>query len=162
MILLIFGIFLLILIVGIILGCKNNWHNDCEAIITSIGAAFVVITIIPLIIVGVKLSENSVIDRKLEMYQSENQKIETQIAEIVEQYKLYESETFENLTPENSVLFASIYPELKSNELVSNQISVYTKNNEKIKELKEQKITGNVYRWWLYFGWYAQSNEQLG
>jgi preprotein translocase subunit SecF len=152
MILVILGISILMLVGGIIWGCIDEWYGEGESVLAGIGGIFATIAIIVLIILGVQVSNDAVIDQKIEMYQSENQKIETQIAEIVEQYKIYESETFENFKPENSVLFASIYPELKSNELVSNQILVYTRNNEKIKELKEQKITASVFRWWLYFG----------
>ena len=32
------------------------------------------------------------------------------------------------------------------------QIEVYAENNKIIKDLRDQQIKGNVYRWWLYFG----------
>ena len=37
-------------------------------------------------------------------------------------------------------------------ELVQKQIEVYTTNNQKIKEFKEQKIDIVKDKWWLYFG----------
>ena len=45
-----------------------------------------------------------------------------------------------------------MYPELKSDKLVEEQISVYEENNKKIRELKEDKIDLKVKKWWLYFG----------
>ena len=54
--------------------------------------------------------------------------------------------------PENYITLVSLYPELKADALVSKQIEIYISNNEKIKELKEFKINGSIYRWWLYFG----------
>ena len=46
----------------------------------------------------------------------------------------------------------SMCPELKSDKLVEEQISVYEENNKKIRELKEDKINLKVKKWWLYFG----------
>jgi hypothetical protein len=59
---------------------------------------------------------------------------------------------FTEVSPDSAITLVSLYPELKADELVKKQIEVYVANNEKIKELKEKKIMGNVYRWWLYFG----------
>ena len=43
---------------------------------------------------------------------------------------------------------------------VQKQIEVYINNNEKIKSLKEDNITGNVKRWWLYFGKRKEGAEE--
>ena len=60
---------------------------------------------------------------KIDMYEEENQKIETDIST------------------------------LKYSELIINQeIRIYVQNNTKIKELKEKQIDINTYKWWLYFG----------
>lgn len=107
-----------------------------------------------LIIVGlfISLIEYSSIDDKVVMYQQENKKIETQIDELVKNYMKYENNTFKEFKTESSVAIVSLYPELKSDTLVKSQIETYTKNNNKIKGLKEKKIMRSVYRWWLYFG----------
>ena len=86
------------------------------------------------------------------MYQEENTKIEQQIANVVCQYQQYETEIFITVAPEDSVSLVALYPELKSDKLVQEQINIYVANNEKIRELKEEQINGNVLRWWLYFG----------
>ena len=54
--------------------------------------------------------------------------------------------------PESSITLVSLYPELKSDELVKKQIAVYQENNKKIINLKEKQIDANVAKWWLYFG----------
>lgn len=92
------------------------------------------------------------IDEKKAMYQEENANIEEQIDALVKNYMKYESDTFSEFKGEGSMTLVSLYPELKSDELVQNQISVYTENNKKIKELKEQKIDVAKSKWWLYFG----------
>ena len=99
-----------------------------------------------------KLINLRVIDDKIAMYEEENAKIETQIANVVEQYQKYETEIFTEVAPESSVTLVSLYPELKSDTLVQSQIDIYVQNNEKIKELREKKINEKIYRWWLYFG----------
>lgn len=105
-----------------------------------------------LIVVGCKLVPLQVIDDKIAMYEEENARIETQIADVVEQYQKYETEIFTEVTPESSMTLVALYPELKSDTLVQSQIDIYVQNNEKIKELREKKINEKIYRWWLYFG----------
>ena len=93
-----------------------------------------------------------VIDSKITMYQEENKAIETQMDVLVDKYMDYESKTLGDVKGESSITLVSLYPELKSDELVKQQIQVYTENNDKIKQLKEEKINVSVWKWWLYFG----------
>lgn len=60
--------------------------------------------------------------------------------------------TYAMTAPESSITLVSLYPELKSDELVKKQIAVYQENNKKIINLKEKQIDANVAKWWLYFG----------
>lgn len=92
------------------------------------------------------------IDSKITMHQEENAIIETQIAEAVERYQQHETDVFTKVAPESSITLVAMYPELKSDKLVESQIDTYLKNNDRLKELKEQKINANTARWWLYFG----------
>ena len=112
------------------------------------------ICIIALVAVGISVSELPILDEKIDMYQEENQNIESQIAEVVAQYQKYENDIFTDVAENNqdAMFLVTLYPELKADTLVAKQIEVYTNNNQKIKELKEQQIYGKVYKWWLYFG----------
>ena len=114
-----------------------------------------IICLVMIIVIGVSVCsvvEGSVIDNKIAMYQEENTNIETQMDVLVEKYMDYESETLGELKGKSSIALVSLYPELKTDELVKQQVEVYTSNNEKIKELKEQKINLSIWKWWLYFG----------
>lgn len=117
-----------------------------------IGGVMLFIGIVGGIISGVFVSQLSVIDDRIEMYQEENARIEQQIADVVEQYQKYETDIFMEVAPESAVSMVALYPELKSDSLVQAQIEVYVANNNMIKDLKDQQIKGDVYRWWLYFG----------
>lgn len=101
---------------------------------------------------GISVSNGKTIDEKIVMYQEENNKIEKQIDTLVSNYMNYESDTYEKIKSESSITLVSMYPELKSDKLVEEQISVYEENNKKIRELKEDKINLKVKKWWLYFG----------
>ena len=152
MILVILGICILILIIGVILvNTSINFEED-GIILTTISILGIGVSLIVAILLGIKISQTSTIDTKIEMYNAENTKIENQVANIVSKYQEYEEKTFEKVTPEDSMTLVSLYPELKSDKLVQEQIKVYINNNNKIKELKEKQINGKVLRWWLYFG----------
>ena len=111
-------------------------------------AVFLVISII----VGVGVVNGRALDSKIAMYTEENENIESDMNALVEQYMNYESGTYGELKGESSIALVSLYPELKADALVTKQIEVYIANNEKIKELKEEKIDLSAKKWWLYFG----------
>lgn len=149
-------IFTLLMVGFIFLTQKADKKGQCG--LTILGIAGGVITGGILIIMVIALAENinnviseKTIDNKIVMYEEENIKIETQITVLVEQYIDYETETLTELKG-NEMALVSLYPELKADTLVQEQIKVYTRNNDKIKELKEKKIDIKLSKWWLYFG----------
>ena len=150
MILLIFGICILIVIGGSILYDKFDTDTYCNLAIW--GAVLGFVSFIAIILLGIDVKSFSVIDDRIAMYEEENTRIEQQVADVVEQYQKYETDIFMEVAPESAVTMVSLYPELKSDSLVQAQIEVYTENNKTIKDLRDQQIKGNVYRWWLYFG----------
>lgn len=152
MVLVILGICILILIIGVILVNTSINFEEVGIILTITSILGIGVSLIVAILLGIKISQTSTIDTKIEMYNAENTKIENQVANIVSKYQEYEEKTFEKVTPEDSMTLVSLYPELKSDKLVQEQIKVYINNNNKIKELKEKQINGKVHKWWLYFG----------
>ena len=141
------------LVVGYVM--FEEFYDMREAVgaaLLAIGIIGTAIGFIVAVVLSILVSNLSVIDAKIEMYEQENAVIETQISETVKQYQEYESGIYKEVAPESAVTLVSLYPDLKSDTLVQKQIEVYLTNNDKIKELKESKISGSVKRWWLYFG----------
>lgn len=148
---------IIISIIGFIIAFVIN--ND--DILTFFLTCFCVLFVIA-IFFGIDVSNGRIMDEKITMYQEENNKIEKQLDTLVSNYMNYESNTYEKFKSESSVTLVSMYPELKSDKLVEEQISVYEENNKKIRELKEDKIDLNVKKWWLYFGGLMKSNFHNG
>ena len=86
------------------------------------------------------------------MYQEEKQKIEERIDALIKDYMEYERKTYIEFKSEYAVSLVSMFPELKSDSLLQEQIKVYIANNEKLKELKEEKINLKTCKFELYFG----------
>ena len=130
-----------------------SWDDDISMVFGVPGLLGCVVSLIAIVILLVSISNASVLDEKIAMYQEENARIEEQIASVVEQYQKYETDIFTSVAPDDSAItLVALYPELKSDTLVQSQIDIYVQNNEKIKELKEAEISASVKRWWLYFG----------
>lgn len=150
----------LVCVAIIFLGAWLSEYHEFSGVITVFcGVVGGIISFIALVVLFINIGNLKVIDKKIEMYQEENAKIESEIAECVKQYQQYEAEIFTEVSPESAITLVSLYPELKADTLVSKQIDVYLANNQKIKELKENKINGDVIRWWAYFG---SSTEKEG
>ena len=134
------------------LNFKNNFKYGDN--IENLKILFSVISAVSMfIIIFIIISYPYNIDKKLAMYEEENQKIETKIKDTVRVYMNYEQETYKNLveTSDFTTLLVA-YPELNSNELVKYEIEQYKANSDKIKEIKEQQIHKSTLNWWLYFG----------
>lgn len=138
---------IIISIIGLIVAVAID-----EDDITSLFLVCFCVLFVIAIFLGFSVSNGRVMDEKITMYQEENNKIEKQLDTLVSNYMNYESNTYEKFKSESSVTLVSMYPELKSDKLVEEQISVYEENNKKIRELKEDKINLKVKKWWLYFG----------
>lgn len=149
---------MILVILGIsIIWCVALWfidrYGDWDGLLGAfLGSIPLVICIVTAISLTVQVSNLSVIDQKIAMYEHENAKIEQQIETAVTAYQQHEKDVFTEVKPNSYMQLVSIYPELKSDTLVKEQIKTYQSNNKKIKELKVTAINGNVKRWWLYFG----------
>lgn len=117
-------------------------------------AAFIlVIEIIPLLVLIGLLINTRAVDQKIELYVQQNKEIENKVENAVKQYMEHENKTFTGLkTDESYITLVSLYPELKSDELIKEEIKLYEKNNKKIISLKEESINKTIYKWWIYFG----------
>lgn len=140
---------------GFVIHNKAELYSDWEfwgAFIGVLASMCVIVALVFIVITSYNVVNIPLIDEKIAMYQEENTKIEQEIGVIVENYQKYESETFANVKVDSPMVAISLYPELKSDTLVSSQIQTHVDNNNQIKHLKEQKIQSGMLRWWLYFG----------
>ena len=140
-----------ITVVGILL--MNEWDYDLLGyILLILGLGSAIIFGITVVANMDEVASGKVINQKISMYQTENRNIEEQVDALVKQYMEHEDNTFETARSKDTMTLVSLYPELKSDSLVKEQIIVYNKNNAQIKKLKEKKIDVSVAKWWLYFG----------
>ena len=158
MLIVLFIIFLIMIVIGLVWMGLATFDDDLCGITVLIGGILELCVVIGMIVAGVNISRLQVADSKIAMYEEENNKIQEQISSIVENYKDYEKNTYteslKNVDIKNTdvVVLAQLYPDLKADGMVTKQMEIYTENNNKIKELKEQKLDYQVAKWWLYFG----------
>ena len=160
MLILILGLVLFGFIAFLVLRVKypseNSFYWGAHEFFTAMSWIFgfvILVLIIAICCQSTKLATESTIDSKIEMYQEENANIEQDIDKIVKEYLEHEHDTFADLkTEDSSITLVTLFPELKSDTLVKQQLEIYIANNAKIKILKEEKIDIAKIRWVLYFG----------
>lgn len=118
---------------------------------TIFGVVSIIFLIWVFILVGT-IGTGHTIDDKIAMYEAENTSIEETIDATVRNYMDFETTTYEKFKDEDSMSLISLFPELKSDTLVSQQIEIYVANNQRIKSLKEEKIDLSKAKFKLYFG----------
>lgn len=133
-------------------GHDNDWLDFHNGFLVCIGIIGMTIFLISIISTAYSIADGRVIDEKIQMYSNENTNIEEQLEVLVNQYMKYESDTYKEFKNQDSVTLVSLYPDLKSDELVKKQCDTYVENNNKIKTLKENKINLSTKKWMLYFG----------
>ena len=154
MTLLILGISVVLLIVGIILYYRF-YRYKCGSVFYAINCITGVLSLVVLVVIIILFSgvvSKSGVSEKIKLYQNENEEIENTIYTMVKEYMEYEKKTYKEFDKEQAMSYVSLYPDLKSNELVTKQIEVYTTNKRTLNELKEQQIDREILKWWLYFG----------
>ena len=159
MVSLFFIIFLAVTIFFVEKGIKEyKSDNGDEDVCFGYFAAAVIAGIVSIIfLIGVFVLINRVgtgytIDNKIAMYEEENASIEESIDVTVRSYMDFEASTYGELKDKDAINLVSLFPELKSDTLVQKQIEVYVANNDKSKQLKEEKIDLSKSKWKLYFG----------
>jgi len=134
------------IIIGVIL-IFTEWE---EAVIVPLG--ILVIEIIALLCLLGGLVNIRIIDKKIKLYETQNKEIEDKIEITVKKYMEYEGNTYRELKNGSYIQLVNLYPDLKADKLVQQQMNLYTKNNTKIIKLKEEKMNETIYKWWIYFG----------
>ena len=145
---------ILLLVVCFIVGCLLiKKTDDLEEL-----GYFLIFVCFCLFIVSAILGYNIyrckyIIPNKIVIYEQENAEIEEKISNTVAKYMEYEKNIVMEISPDDdAITLISLYPELKSDQLISAEIEVYIKNNDKIKQLRDSQANISGYRWWLYFG----------
>ena len=126
---------------GLIVGSIFSWIGTAVAIVC-------------LCVLVTEYMSFGIIDNKIEILQQENAVIEQRVEETVKQYQDYETGIFTDSTQDvgsDVVVLVERYPELKSNELVKQQLDLYIENNEEIKDLKLEQLKKYKYELWLFF-----------
>lgn len=146
-----FVICLICISLGIIIWIKKP-YSDAGSITFTISLAILVVIVTCSLYNINKIVKANTIEQKIAVYQEEMTNIENSINPVVQNYLDHEKETYTALTPDNAVIFASIYPELSSNEIVQKQLSIYNEYLISIKNLKLEIAEISTAKWWLYFG----------
>lgn len=134
---------------------QQLYYKDYEWVyylLNAVGGVVLGVSLIATIIVGITYTGHMTIDEKIEIYKQENANIESQMSVVVSEYMGFETETLEKFKNESSTTLVSLYPELKSNTLVTKQLELYVENNKAIKSLECERLKYRVYAWWLFFG----------
>lgn len=108
---------------------KNNFKESFSYICALLGLIILVFSILCMCTNIINVLSGVALESKIQMYTEENEKIESQINTLVENYMKHEADTYKEFKPDDSIALVSLYPELKSDALVTQQITIYNENN---------------------------------
>lgn len=127
-------------------------HENLKQYCVNAGVAICILSMSGILATTYLVVDGRLIDEKIQMYMEENTRIEEQMTALVSRYMEYESDTYREFRPSDSIQLVTLYPDLKSDKLVQKQCDAYISNNNKIKSLRKDKINLSTARWFLYFG----------
>ena len=151
---------LIFLVIGIILTAigitiavrEDDWERGTVLVSLISGIPIIFASLIAFFICLAPITSQKAINEKIEFYEEENQRIENSITIVVEKYLQHEEIVYDNLSVDDVNAYLVVYPELRSNDIISKQIDILTSNSEKLKELKSERADISTYKWWVYFG----------
>lgn len=149
MVLAAFVIAIILIVIGGIVNTRKYKDGYAYQII---GGCIIAFATLGLLICGSIIGKVPEYNKQIEVYETEMQTIQVTINDVVANYLDHEKDTYAALTPENAVIFASIYPELSSSELVKRQLEIYNNYLVSIKNCKLALAEVSTAKWWLYFG----------
>jgi signal transduction histidine kinase len=153
MIWLLFGIFVVVAILMFVVASACWDFEEAGAIIGVICIICAVVTLlVALLGIMPEYKKLDYIDTKIEYLTEQNAQIDDEIKLIISSYQDHELEFYKEFENVSSTTLITLYPEIKSNELVNKQLDIYFANQQEIKELELKKIDGGVIRWWMNFG----------
>lgn len=153
MVWLLFGIFVVVAILMFMIASVSYDFDEAGAIIETVCIICAVVTLlIALLGITPEYKKLDYIDTKIEYLTEQNSQIDGEIKLIVSSYQDHELEFYKEFENVSSTTLITLYPELKSNELVNKQLDIYFTNQQEIKELELKKIESGVIRWWMNFG----------
>lgn len=133
---------------------RYNRHNDFTEQGTFISGSFIGgISIIAILCCwGVYSYRTETINSQLEVLESQNAIILSQIEPVIQKALDFESNTYKELkvNPENIITISQIYPDLKDNSFIQAQLSVILTNQQQITQLKLNKATLNAFHFWIW------------
>ena len=142
--------------IGIIIAVKeDDWERGTVLIslISGIsGISIIFASLLAFFMCLAPITSQKAIDDKIAFYEEENQRIENSITIVVEKYLQHEEIVYDNLSVDDVNAYLVVYPELRSNDIISKQIDILTSNSEKLKELKSERADISTYKFWVYFG----------
>lgn len=149
-------ILILILAIGITLWIRYSANMSEEGVMffgvldfliygVFIGCLITILCFIP------KIATEHTYDTRIEIVQETNMQLEEQICSAVEKYLEHEENVYDKLDITTAIGLFSVYPNLKSNELVKQLVDTYKANAEEIKGLKLEKINLAIYKFLVYF-----------
>ena len=134
------------LVVGVILvavgGIVNMIKYEGGSGYQIVGGVILGFAVLGLLICGADIGRVPEYNKQIEIYETEMTTIQETINDVVVNYLDHEKDTYAELTPENAVIFASIYPELASSELVKRQLEIY---NNYLVSIKSVNLNWLVY-----------------
>lgn len=143
-------VFILVLVVFLIVISKDD-YGELDGLVTFAGGTIVVL-LIGLLIAGGGLINGRTYQKKIDILTEENDRIETDVAELVESYMEHENIIFDTAKSDSAITLINLYPDLKSSELVQSEIEIHNKNVEEIKQYRLKQAGLSNYKWMLYFG----------
>lgn len=140
-----FGIFLVMAILGV------HFGEEISEVIGIVMSVFLIMAII--IVYACYNDTKATADRQIAVLEQRNKEVLAQVEPLVKQYFEYESKTFKELKPNADKIIAfAQYPKLKGNEFIQTQIKIILDNQEKITKLKLDKAGLNAYKLWIFMG----------
>lgn len=153
MVWLLFGIFVVVAIIMFIIASVCYDFDEAGEVIGAVCIFCAVVTLgVALFGITPEYKRLNYIDTKIEYLTEQNAQIDDEIKLIISSYQDHELEFYKEFENVSSTTLVTLYPELKSNELVNKQLDIYFANQQEIKELELKKIEGGVVRWWMNFG----------
>jgi hypothetical protein len=144
------SIILVALIALLVFLIWQDYDNEISCVIGCAITVGIFISVILIVCAICRIGDGAVAADKIKSYEQGKIRIEKEMGTMVNAYMDYEKDNVKRVSDKDAVSYVTVIPELKSSDLVKQEMALYADYDKRIMKLKEKQADAKFAKFLLY------------
>jgi hypothetical protein len=144
------SIIFIVLIALLVFWVVKDYDNEISCVIGCVITVGIFISVILIVCAICRIWDGAVATDKIKSYEQGKIRIEKEMGTMVNAYMDYEKDNVKRVSDKDAVSYVTVIPELKSSDLVKQEMALYADYDKRIMKLKEKQADAKFAKFLLY------------